>query len=80
MFDVSLSTVSSTFHRIIPALWRYFRNQATWPTMGEWNALRGIGVVFPMPLVALMAHRMKLIAWGLSRKLHFVVVITITIL
>lgn len=47
MFDISPSTVSATIHRVIPILWRYFHNQVTWPTMAEWNALRGNWHSFP---------------------------------
>ena len=31
----------------MPALWIYFRNQITWTTVGEWNALRGNLRSFP---------------------------------
>lgn len=47
MFDVSPSTVSTIIHRVVPILWRYFKNQVTWPTIAEWNALRGNWRSFP---------------------------------
>ena len=48
MFDVSLATVLKTVHRVIPVLWHYFKNQVTWPSINEWNGLRGTGTHFLM--------------------------------
>ena len=41
MFDVSVATVSKTLHRVIQVLWHYFKNQVSWPSLDEWNRLRG---------------------------------------
>lgn len=47
IFDVSPSTVSAIIHRVVPVLWRFFENQVSWPSIAEWNALRGIWPSFP---------------------------------
>ena len=47
MFDISPATVSKTIHRIIPILWHYFKNQVIWPSLNEWNDLRGNWHSFP---------------------------------
>jgi hypothetical protein len=41
IFDVSPPTVTSIIYSVIPIMWRYFRNQVSWPNLEEWNALRG---------------------------------------
>ena len=47
LFDVSSSNVSNIIHHVVPALWRHFHNQISWPTIEEWNTLRGNWVSFP---------------------------------
>ena len=47
MFDVSVATVSKTLHRVIQVLWHYFKNQVSWPSLDEWNRLRGNWRSFP---------------------------------
>lgn len=47
MFDISPSTVCSIIYRAVPILWRYFRNQVSWPNLAEWNFLRGNWRYFP---------------------------------
>jgi hypothetical protein len=47
LFDVSPSTVSHIIHSVVPILWRFFHNQVHWPTVDEWNALRGNWQAFP---------------------------------
>ena len=47
LFDVSPSTVSHIIHSVVPILWRFFHNQVHWPTVDEWNALRGNWQSFP---------------------------------
>ena len=47
MFDISLSTVCSIIYRVVPILWRYFRNQVSWPNLAEWNSMRGNWRYFP---------------------------------
>ena len=47
LFDISSSNVSNIIHHIVPALWRHFHNQISWPTIEEWNTLRGNWVSFP---------------------------------
>ena len=32
LFDVSSSNVSNIIHHVVPALWRHFHNQISWPT------------------------------------------------
>ena len=45
--DVSPSTVSVIIHSVVPVLWRFFENQVSWPSIDEWNALRGTWPSFP---------------------------------
>ena len=40
MFDISPSTVCSIIYRVVPILWRYFRNHVSWTNLAEWNFLR----------------------------------------
>ena len=47
IFDVSPSTVSTIIHSVVPLLWRFFENQVSWPSIAEWNALRGTWPSFP---------------------------------
>jgi len=47
IFDVSPSTVSSIIHSVVPILWQYFKNQVDWPSIQEWNSLRGTWASFP---------------------------------
>ena len=47
MFDISPSTVCSIIYRVVPILWRYFRNQVSWPNLAEWNSMRGNWRSFP---------------------------------
>ena len=47
MFDISPSTVCSIIYRVVPILWRYFRNQVSWPNLAEWNSMRGNWRYFP---------------------------------
>ena len=47
LFDVSPSTVSNIIHSVVPVLWRFFHNQVLWPSIEEWNALRGNWPSFP---------------------------------
>ena len=47
IFDVSPSTVSTIIHSVAPVLWRYFQNQVVWPSIVQWNALRGNWSSFP---------------------------------
>ena len=46
-FYAGPSTVSAIIHRVVPVLWRFFENQVSWPSIAEWNALRGIWPPFP---------------------------------
>jgi hypothetical protein len=47
LFDISPSTVSAIIHRIVPVLWHFFRNQVTWPSVAEWENMRGNWRSFP---------------------------------
>ena len=47
MFDISPSTVCNIIYRVVPILWRYFRNQVSWRNLAEWNYLLGIWRYFP---------------------------------
>lgn len=47
IFDVSPSTVSAIIHSVVPVLWKFFENQVSWPSIDEWNALRGTWPSFP---------------------------------
>ena len=47
IFDVSASTVSAIIHSVVPVLWKFFENQVSWPSIDEWNALRGTWPSFP---------------------------------
>lgn len=47
IFDISPSTVSAIVHRVVSVLWRFFRNQITWPSNAEWNNMRGNWRSFP---------------------------------
>lgn len=47
MFDISPSTVSSLIYAVIPILWQYFKNQVSWSSLAEWNALRSNWPSFP---------------------------------
>ena len=47
MFDISPSTVCNIIYRVVPILWRYFRNQVSWTNLAEWNFLRGNWRYFP---------------------------------
>ena len=47
MFDISPSTVCSIIYSVVPILWRYFRNQVSWPSLAEWNSIRGNWRYFP---------------------------------
>ncbi len=47
MFDISSSTVCSIIYKVVPILWRYFRNQVSRPNLAEWNSLRGNWSYFP---------------------------------
>ena len=40
-------TVSAIIHRVVPVLWRFFENQVSWPSIAQWNSLRGIWPSFP---------------------------------
>ena len=46
-FDVSRSTVSHIIHSVVPALWRFFSNEVTWPSIAEWNRMQGEWRFFP---------------------------------
>ena len=47
LFDISPSTVSAIIHRNVPVLWHFFRNQVTWPSVAEWENMRGNWRSFP---------------------------------
>lgn len=47
MFDISPSAVCSIIYRVVPILWRYFRNQVSWPNLAYCNFLRGNWHYFP---------------------------------
>ena len=45
--DVSRSTVSHIIHSVVPALWRFFSNEVTWPSIAEWNRMHVEWRFFP---------------------------------
>lgn len=47
LFDVSPPTVSSVIHSVIPVLWQFFHYQVSWPSVAEWNSVRGNWSSFP---------------------------------
>jgi len=47
LFDVSRQTVSTIIYHVVPVLWRYFQSQVSWPSLAEWNAMRGSWPSFP---------------------------------
>lgn len=47
LFDVSRATVSCVIYSVVPILWRFFSNEVVWPSIAEWNVMRGKWRTFP---------------------------------
>ena len=41
LFDIDPTSVISIIYRTLPELWRYFRNQISWPSLAEWRGMIG---------------------------------------
>lgn len=41
MFNISNATVHRMVYQTLPVLWQYFRSVIQWPTIAEWNTMRG---------------------------------------
>lgn len=47
LFDVSPQTVSALIYQETSVLWHYFQHLVDWPSIRQWNAMRGIWREFP---------------------------------
>ena len=47
IFDVSPQTISALLYQGLGVLWHHFRSEVTWPSIRQWNVMRGTWPMFP---------------------------------
>ena len=79
-FDIPPTWVINIIHRTLPVMWRYFRNQITWPSLLEWQQMMGNWPEFPFAVGAIdgTPHMRFIVLRSTLRGYSIVVTGTIT--